>query len=123
MDSNILTAFNQGKHEEAIQAAVKAIDADPKNPKRYAVLTTMLISLKALDQAGELLAKARALFPNDLELQYTAGLFAYAQADFPAAAAWFTKCRQDDTLKNDATYMLALSYQQAGQPKKHLPLH
>lgn len=62
MDSNILTAFNQGKHEEAIQAAVKAIDADPKNPKRYAVLTTMLISLKALDQAGELLAKARALF-------------------------------------------------------------
>lgn len=30
MDSNILTAFNQGKHEEAIQAAVKAIDADPK---------------------------------------------------------------------------------------------
>lgn len=86
MDSNILTAFNQGKHEEAIQAAVKAIDADPKNPKRYAVLTTMLISLKALDQAGELLAKARALFPNDLESQYTAGLFAYAQADFPAAA-------------------------------------
>lgn len=120
MDSNILTAFNQGKHEEAIQAAVKAIDADPKNPKRYAVLTTMLISLKALDQAGELLAKARALFPDDLELQYTAGLFAYAQADFPAAAAWFTKCRQDDTLKNDATYMLALSYQQAGQPKKAL---
>ena len=46
MDSNILTAFNQGKHEEAIQAAVKAIDADPKNPKRYAVLTTMLISLQ-----------------------------------------------------------------------------
>ncbi|EPC92848.1 hypothetical protein Lpp227_14940, partial [Lacticaseibacillus paracasei subsp. paracasei Lpp227] len=25
MDSKILTMFNQGKHEEAIQAAVKAI--------------------------------------------------------------------------------------------------
>ncbi len=29
MDSKILTMFNQGKHEEAIQAAVKAIDAAP----------------------------------------------------------------------------------------------
>ena len=46
---------------EAIQAAVKAIDA-PDDPKRYAMLATMLISIKALDQAGELLAKARQLF-------------------------------------------------------------
>ncbi|MDE3282274.1 tetratricopeptide repeat protein [Lacticaseibacillus parahuelsenbergensis] len=120
MDSDILTAFNQGKHEEAIHAAVKAIDAAPKDPKRYAMLATMLISLKALDQAGELLAKARNLFPTDIELQYTAGLFAYAQADYPAAAAWFAKCRKDKHLKNDATYMLALSYQQAGQTKKAL---
>jgi Flp pilus assembly protein TadD len=71
MDSKILTMFNQGKHEEAIQAAVKAIDAAPDDPKRYAMLATMLISIKALDQAGELLAKARQLFPEDLELQYT----------------------------------------------------
>ncbi len=119
MDSNILTAFNQGKHEEAIQAAVKAIDADPKNPKRYAVLTTMLISLKAFDQAGELLAKARALFQMTWNTVHSWS-FCLCAGGFPAAAAWFTKCRQDETLKNDATYMLALSYQQAGQPKKAL---
>lgn len=47
MDSNILTAFNQGKHEEAIQAAVKAMYAVPKNPKRYAVSLTMQFSCKA----------------------------------------------------------------------------
>lgn len=120
MDSKILTMFNQGKHEEAIQTAVKAIDAAPDDPKRYAMLATMLISIKALDQAGELLAKARQLFPEDLELQYTAGLFAYAQADFAAAVSWFAKVRTDQALKNDATYMLALSYQQAGQPTKAL---
>ena len=45
MDSKILTMFNQGKHEEAIQAAVKAIDAAPDDPKRYAMLATMLISI------------------------------------------------------------------------------
>ena len=46
MDSKILTMFNQGKHEEAIQAAVKAIDAAPDDPKRYAMLATMLIIKK-----------------------------------------------------------------------------
>ena len=120
--ASLTAQFNQGDHDAAIQAAVKRIDEKPTDPKRYAVLATMLIGIHAYDEASQLIVKALGLFPNDAELTYDAGLLAFSQGNSTLATKYFGQLAtaKKGTLKQDAQYMLALSYQQAGQVQKAL---
>ncbi|MFD1484268.1 tetratricopeptide repeat protein [Lacticaseibacillus baoqingensis] len=118
---NMVTEFNHGKHDEAIHQAVKAIDDNPKDPKRYATLATMLIAIKAYDEATQLLMQAIGLFPNDAELVYNFGLLQFAQGNWQLAVQYFKQLvNQHNAMAADAQYMVALSYQQAQQPQKAL---
>lgn len=120
--ASLTDQFNQGDHDAAIQAAVKRIDEKPTDPKRYSVLATMLIGIHAYDEASQLIVKALGLFPNDTELTYDAGLLAFSQGNSTLAIKYFSQLAnvKKGNLKQDAQYMLALSYQQAGQVQKAL---
>lgn len=120
--ASLIDQFNHGDHDAAIQAAVKRIDDKPTDPKRYAVLATMLIGIHAYDEASQLIVKALGLFPNDHELTYDAGLLAFSQGNTTLAIKYFRQLATANkgSLKQDAQYMLALSYQQAGQAQKAL---
>ncbi|MCI1986030.1 MAG: tetratricopeptide repeat protein [Lactobacillus sp.] len=118
---NMITQFNDGKHDEAIHRAVQAIDEHPKDPKRYATLATMLIAIKAYDEATQLLQQALGLFPDDKELVYNFGLLQFAQGNWTLAVQYFNQlAKQQSALGTDAQYMIALSYQHAEQPQKAL---
>ncbi|WP_225047351.1 tetratricopeptide repeat protein [Lacticaseibacillus kribbianus] len=119
MADKMIAQFNRGEHDAAIQEAVRRIDDKPTDPKRYATLATMLIGIKAYDEASQLLLKALGLFPGDVELTYDAGLLAYAQENFALAVRYFQQLTQG-ALAADAQYMLALSYQQLNQPARAL---
>lgn len=121
MASDMIRQFNEGKHDEAIQAAVHAIDENPKDSKRYATLATMLISIQDYDQASQLLVQALGLFPNDEELVYDFGLLGYVQGNYKLAIKYFVQLtKKTGTLAADAQYMTALSYQHDSQPQKAL---
>ncbi|WP_262316787.1 tetratricopeptide repeat protein [Lacticaseibacillus parakribbianus] len=119
MADKMIAQFNRGEHDAAIQEAVRRIDEKPTDPKRYATLATMLIGIKAFDQASQLLVKALGLFPNDAELTYDAGLLAHAQENDQLAVRYFLQLTQGP-LQADAQYMLALSYQRMGQAQRAL---
>lgn len=120
----IIDAFNRGNKEEAVQMAVRAVDAHPDDVAPYVLLATMLINMRAYDQADELLVKALGHFQDDPELRYSWGLSAYQQGDYanammrlqplttPAIAA---------DLRSDANYMMALSYKASGDELRALP--
>lgn len=120
--ASLIDQFNKGDHDAAIQAAVRQIDEKPTDPKRYAVLATMLIGIHAFDEASQLIVKALGLFPGDDELTYDAGLLAFSQGNTTLASRYFQQLAtaQKGSLKQDAQYMLALSYQQGGQVQKAL---
>ncbi|WP_338217782.1 tetratricopeptide repeat protein [Lacticaseibacillus salsurivasis] len=117
----MIKQFNQGDHDAAIRAAVQRIDDKPTDPKRYAVLATMLIGIHAFDEASQLLVRALGLFPNHPELTYDAGLLAFSQENFDLASKYFKQLAQGQgNLQTDAQYMLALSEQHAGRTQKAL---
>ncbi|KRK74398.1 tetratricopeptide repeat protein [Lacticaseibacillus nasuensis] len=119
--TDLIKQFNAGDHNAAIQAAVKEIDAHPKDPKRYATLATMLIAINDYDQATQLLVQALGLFPNDPELLYSFGLVAYAQDNAPLAIKYFAQLTGTaGALAADADYMLALCYQRQHNNQKAL---
>lgn len=118
---NMISRFNHGDHDGAIHEAVQAIDDDPKDPKRYATLATMLIAIQAYDEATQLLMQAIGLFPDDGELVYNFGLLQYRQGNFKLAVQYFKQLLdKDGAIAQDATYMIALSYQQAEDPNRAL---
>ncbi|WP_461224178.1 tetratricopeptide repeat protein [Lacticaseibacillus suihuaensis] len=119
MADKMIAQFNRGEHDAAIQEAVRRIDEKPTDPKRYATLATMLIGIKAFDQASQLLVKALGLFPGDADLTYDAGLLAYAQENDPLAVRYFQQLNQG-SLQADAQYMLGLAYQRMGQTQRAL---
>ncbi|KRM87991.1 tetratricopeptide repeat protein [Lacticaseibacillus thailandensis] len=120
-----ITQFNHGHQEEGIQAAVHDIDAHPHDPQRYSVLATMLITVRAYDQATTLITRALGLFPDNPELRYSWGLLAYAQQDLQDALARLlplTDVHADVpmSLRGDAAYMVALCYNDLGQSARAL---
>lgn len=113
---DIIDQFNHGDKEAAISAAVHLIDEQPHEPGHYALLATMLINMRAYDQADELLVKALGLFPDQEELRYNWGLSAYQQGDYQDALARLlplTKPSISASLRADASYMVALTYKAA----------
>lgn len=118
---NMIAQFNHGDHYGAIHAAVAAIDENPKDSKRYATLATMLIAINAYDEATQLLMQAIGLFPDDGELVYNFGLLQFRQENWQLAIQYFQQLiDKSDNLGQDATYMVALSYQHLEQPQKAL---
>ncbi|MFD1430718.1 tetratricopeptide repeat protein [Lacticaseibacillus mingshuiensis] len=121
MTNDLVKQFQRGDHDEAIHRAVQAIDDHPHDPKNYATLAMMLISISADDEARELLVQALGLFPNDPELLYDFGVLAYTQGNDQLALSYFQQVTgAKGTLGEDAQYMTALAYQRAGQPAKAL---
>lgn len=113
---DIIDQFNRGDKEAAISAAVQLIDEQPHEPGNHALLATMLINMRAYDQADELLVKALGLFPDQEELRYDWGLSAYQQGDYQNALARLlplTKPQIQANLRADASYMVALTYKAA----------
>jgi tetratricopeptide (TPR) repeat protein len=81
------------------------------------MLAAMLINMKAFDQADELIVKALGLFRDDPELRYNWGLSAYQQGSFKDALARLLPLTGKEitpSLRADAAYMVALSYQELG---------
>lgn len=117
--SDLIQAYNEGNQDEAIQAAVKAVDANPTDPRPYATLATMLIGINAETEATQLLTQALGLFPDDPELLYSFGLLGYHQGDLNTAIGAFSQLvGPTNPLKVDASYMLGLCYQQLKQPQQ-----
>ncbi|WP_125571641.1 tetratricopeptide repeat protein [Lacticaseibacillus songhuajiangensis] len=113
---DIIDQFNHGDKEAAISAAVHLIDEQPDEPGNYALLATMLINMRAYDQADELLVKALGLFPDQEELRYNWGLSAYQQGNYQNALARLLPLTKPDIAKGlraDASYMVALTYKAA----------
>ncbi|WP_127849649.1 tetratricopeptide repeat protein [Lacticaseibacillus hulanensis] len=113
----IIDQFNGGDKEAAISAAVHYIDEHPREVDAYRMLAAMLINMKAFDQADELIVKALGLFRDDPELRYNWGLSAYQQGSFKDALARLLPLTGKEitpSLRADAAYMVALSYQELG---------
>lgn len=111
--SDIIDEFNNGDKQKAISAAVAQVDAHPHDYHPYAVLSAMLINMRAYDQAEELITKALGLFHEQPELRYNWGLLAYQQGEYKDALARLLPITGADTKKSlraDASYMVALSY-------------
>ncbi len=120
---DIIDLFNNGDREAAISAAVANIDAHPDDVGAYRLLVTMLINMRAYDQADELTVKALGLFQDDPELRYNWGLSAYQQGDFKNALARLLPLTDKQTtpsLRTDAAYMVALAYQASGDNNRAL---
>ena len=75
--ANLGNALN-GVHriEEAISTLERAIESDPSNAFAYAKLATLNERLNHLDKAREQIAKAKALAPNNPEIQVMNGIIA-----------------------------------------------
>jgi tetratricopeptide (TPR) repeat protein len=119
----IIDQFNQGDKEAAISAAVHYIDAHPHDVDAYRTLAAMLINMKAYDQADELILKALGLFRDDPELRYDWGLSAFQQGSFKDALLRLlplTGSDIDRSLRADASYMVALAYQETGDNNRAL---
>ncbi|WKF85401.1 tetratricopeptide repeat protein [Lacticaseibacillus pantheris] len=117
--------FNHGEQEAGIQAAVRDIDAHPHDASRYSVLATMLITVRAYDQATTLITRALELFPDNPELRYSWGLLAYTQQDLQDALARLLPLTSgpataSGSLRADADYMVALCYNDLGQSARAL---
>ncbi|WDF81648.1 tetratricopeptide repeat protein [Lacticaseibacillus pabuli] len=121
---DIIDEFNHGDKQKAISMAVHAIDAAPKRADLYGMLATMLLAVKAYDQADALVMKAFGLFGENAELRYTWGLSAYQQGDFKTVLMRLQPLTGPDTaadLRGDANYMIALSYRSLGDQLHALP--
>lgn len=121
---DIIDTFNQGDKEKAVQMAVRAIDAHQDEVAPYALLVTMLINMRAYDQAEALVMKALGLFHDDPELRYNWGLLAYQQGEYRDALMRLQPLTGVSTridLRGDANYMVALSYKALGDTLRALP--
>ncbi|WP_155285900.1 tetratricopeptide repeat protein [Lacticaseibacillus zhaodongensis] len=121
--TDIIDEFNNGDKQKAISAAVAEVDAHPHDYHPYAVLSAMLINMRDYDQAAELLDKALGLFHEQPELRYNWGLLAYQQGEYKDALARLLPITGPDTkksLRGDANYMVALSYQGLEEPLRAL---
>lgn len=116
MDKKIDDLYNSGQKDEAIHLLIQKIDRAPKEIDNYLQLSTYLIEENSIEQALELLQKAKALVAQPEELNYNIAICYYMQGEFEKALNLInTLPNNDETL-----YQKALIFMKLGQFQKAL---
>lgn len=116
MDKKIDNLYNSGQKNEAIHLLIQKIDQAPKKIDNYLQLSTYLIEENSIDQALELLQKAKALVAQPEELNYNIAICYYMQGEFQKALDLINTLPNDD----ETLYQKALIFMKLGQFQKAL---
>jgi tetratricopeptide (TPR) repeat protein len=74
-----------GNYRKAAEAFRKALKIEPENIEVLGRLASVLLNLKEVDQAKQLLEKAAARDPKNADIQYKLGIAMLEKGEYPAA--------------------------------------
>lgn len=112
-----LCRYRLGDHAAALEAAQEAYRRGKKDATVYFLAGSSLAKLGRNAEAERFLRDGTALFPHDVNLLYSMGLFQANQLDFEGAAERFRTALRFSR-NPDIIYALALAYHKLGRKRE-----
>jgi len=118
-----LTLDKKGKHQEAIDLALKELENDPNNPHLLNFIGYSYVEYNLnLDEAEKFLTRAIAINPNDSFITDSMGWLYYKQKKYDLAIDYLTRALKDDPDEPTLLEHLAEVYYARGDKEKALEL-
>ena len=112
--------IEQGRFDDAIENTKKYIVEDPGEPEHYYQLAQIYYLTNALDKAKQEIDKAIIIDPLRDRYRLLGGKISYKARDYFDAINHLLSCLVINNRLLEAHYLMALSYQQIGDPTKAL---
>lgn len=113
--------MKEGKWEEAAQAFMEAIDAQPADPVAYINFGNVLTAVGDIERALNFYNKAISLDENATAAYYSKGGLYYDEQNFEEAKNMFELAMKKGLETGDNFFMLGMSLAQMGNSRLALP--
>ncbi len=116
-----IRALQEERHEEAIEAFMKAIETSPEDAVAYINIGNVFAAVNDIEKAEQFFQQAIALDEKAATAYYSLANLYYNVERFEEAAKLYEKAIQYEMTGADAYYMLGKCFEQLGNDKLALP--